>query len=342
MENTNVIAWLLPSSTNLPAMEAVRIPQNAARRVEAVPSSYDPVVQTPNPDAAPSTPTIDPSVLTRTSSPSGNPRPALELSFTSPPRNHVGFVLGTDPDVCDVVLPPLVGISPVHCHITFDADRRLVLRDTSEAGTAVWYDGASSGDRRRESWALSAGCTYAFPAMVDRVVVDIQTVRFQVLVNESHMLRPDAYRDSVDAFMASLASGCSVVEEGGEGLVDEEEEGGLVDGVAKSIVGKLPVVTQRDDELCDFYYNFDFDLGFGLTYGDHYDYGYDLDYDMLDDDDAVDDVDDCDRIDFLPSVPSVVPPVYVKYLLTSDDGAPPETYLWNTTRPWEPMIKVAC
>ncbi|KAK1589936.1 uncharacterized protein LY79DRAFT_516990 [Colletotrichum navitas] len=264
MENTNVIAWLLPSSTNQPAIEAVRMPQNATRRVKAVPSSYDPVVQTPNPGAAPSTPTIDPSVLTKSSSPSGTPRPALELSFTSPPRNHVGFVLGTDPDVCDVVLPSLSGISPVHCHITFDADRRLALRDTSEAGTAVWYDGASSGDRRRESWALSAGCTYAFPAMVDRVVVDIQTVRFQVLVNESHMLRPDAYRDSVDAFMASLASGC------------------------------------------------------------------------------IDDVDDGDRMDFLPFVPSVVPPMYVKYLLASDDGAPPETYLWNTTRPWEPMIKVAC
>ncbi|KAK2026102.1 hypothetical protein LX32DRAFT_595414 [Colletotrichum zoysiae] len=337
MENTNVIAWLLPSSTNLPAMEAVRMPENAARRVDAVPSSYDPVVQTPNPDAAaPSTPTIDPSVLTKTSSPSpsGTPRPALELSFANPPRNHVGFVLGTDPDVCDVVLPRLPGISPVHCHIAFDADRRLVLRDTSDAGTAVWYDGASTGDRRRETWALSAGCTYAFPAMVDRVVVDVQTVRFQVLVdNDAHMLRPDAYRESVDAFTAGLASAAAAAE--------EEEEGG--DG--------LPgVIPQRDDEdlLCDFYYNFDFDLGFGLRYGDGYDYRCRddgaMDCDAPYDDDAlVDDaVDDGDRMDFLPPVPSVVPPVYVKYILTSDDGAPPETYLWNTTRPWEPMVKVAC
>ncbi|KAK2057410.1 hypothetical protein LY76DRAFT_516304 [Colletotrichum caudatum] len=272
MENTNVIAWLLPSSTNLPAMEAVRMPENAARRVDAVPSSYDPVVQTPNPDA---TTTIDPSVLAKASpppsapspSPSGTPRPALELSFANPPRNHVGFVLGTDPDVADVLLPRLPGIGPAHCHIAFDADRRLVLRDTSDAGTAVWYDGASTGDRRRETWALSAGCTYAFPAMVRRVVVDIQTVRFQVLVNDAHALRPDAYRDSVDAFTARLAA--------------------------------LPgVIPQRGDE------------------------------DLL--------------MDFLPPVPSVVPPVYVKYILTSDDGAPPETYLWNTTRPWEPMVKVAC
>ncbi|KAK1963905.1 hypothetical protein LY78DRAFT_704825 [Colletotrichum sublineola] len=331
MENTNVIAWLLPSSTNQPAMEAVRMPQNAARRVDAVPSSYDPVVQTPNPDAQPSTPTIDPSVLTRTASPSapsGTPRPALELSFANPPRNHVGFVLGTDPDVCDVVLPPLPGISPVHCHIAFDADRRLVLRDTSDAGTAVWYDGASTGDRRRESWTLSAGCTYAFPAMVDRIVVDVQNVRFQVLVNEAHRLQPETYRDSVDAFMASLASRDSAAED--------------VVVVVESAAGKLlpPLSTgaERDDGLCDFYYNFDFDLGFGLSYGDHYDYGYgcDLDYDMSDDDGGD------HRMDFLPPVPSVVPPVYVKYLLTSDDGSPPETYLWNTTRPWEPMVKVAC
>ncbi|KAK1993827.1 hypothetical protein LX36DRAFT_232907 [Colletotrichum falcatum] len=344
MENTNVIAWLLPSSTNQPAIEAVRMPQNASRRVDGVPSSYDPVVQTPNPDAA--EPTIDPSLLTRSAS-SGTtattttPRPALELSFAKPPRNAVGFVLGADPDVADVVLPPLPGIAPAHCHISFDADRRLVLRDTSDAGTAVWYDGASTGDRRRESWALSAGCTYAFPAMVDRLVVDVQNVRFQVLVNEAHLLRPDAYRDSVDAFMTGLASAGAgdVVMEGGR-----EEEEDFVDGVVESIVGKMPPVVTRpgeDEGVCDFYYNFDFDLGFGLSYGDDYDYGGGGldDYDMSDDD-AVDDV--ADRMDFLPPVPSVVPPVWVKYLFTSDDGAPPETYLWNTTRPWEPMVKVAC
>ncbi|OHW93909.1 CAMK family protein kinase [Colletotrichum incanum] len=307
MENTNVIAWLLPSSTNQPALGAIRMPQNTTRRVDTIPSSYNPIIQTPNPNTTPSTPTIDPSVLTKTSPSLSKLRPALELSFTNPPKNHLGFVLGTDPDVCDVVLPSLPGISPVHCHITFDAEQRLILRDTSETGTAVWYDGNSNGDRRRESWALSSGCTYGFPSMVDRVVIDVQTVRFQVLVNEAHLLRPEVYQENVNNFMSSLASGSSVMEK------------------------SLPTIVERDEDLCDFYYNFDFDLGFDLSY----DYDYDFDFDMSDDDDG-------DRMDFLPPIPSVVPPVYVKYLLSSDDGMPPETYLWNTTRPWEPMVKVAC
>ncbi|TQN66711.1 hypothetical protein CSHISOI_08722 [Colletotrichum shisoi] len=323
MENTNVIAWLLPSTTNQPALEAIRMPQNNTRRVETIPSSYEPVVQTPNPDAAaPSTPTIDPSVLTQTSPssspPQPRPRPALELSFTNPPKNHLGFVLGTDPDACDVVLPPLPGISPVHCHITFDAEKRLVLRDTSDAGTAVWYDADSNGDRRRESWLLSSGCTYGFPSMVDRVVIDIQTVRFHVLVNDAHLLWPDVYQQNVDAFMSSLASGGTFAEKA---------------PTSSSSSSSPPVVMDRDGDLdvCDFYYNFGFELGFDLSF----DYDYDFDFDMSD-------VEDGDEMDFLPQVPSVVPPVYVKYLLTSDDGIPPETYLWNTTRPWEPMVKVAC
>ncbi|TIC92743.1 hypothetical protein CH35J_010073 [Colletotrichum higginsianum] len=276
MENTNVIAWLLPSTTNQPALEAIHLVL---------------LIATP------------------TQTPPG-PRAILH----QPPKNHLGFVLGTDPDACDVVLPPLPGISPVHCHITFDSEKRLILRDTSDAGTAVWYDADSNGDRRRESWLLSSGCTYGFPSMVDRVVIDIQTVRFHVLVNDAHLLWPDIYQQNVDAFMSSLASGGTVAEKA-------------------PTSSSPPVVMDRDGDLdvCDFYYNFDFELGFDLSF----DYDYDFDFDMSD-------AEDGDEMDFLPPVPSVVPPVYVKYLLTSDDGMPPETYLWNTTRPWEPMVKVAC
>ncbi|OHE97241.1 hypothetical protein CORC01_07495 [Colletotrichum orchidophilum] len=344
MESPNVIVWLLPSSTNQPALETIRMPQNATRKVDAIPSSYEPIIQTPNPDTAPTTPTIDPSVLTKSSSffsfssasSSPKPRPALSLSFTDPPKNHTSFVLGTDPSLCDILLPNLPGIAPAHCHITFDADKRLVLVDTSDAGTAVWYDGNSTGDRRRESWTLSSGCTYGFPSMVDRIVVDIQTVRFQVVVNEAHSLRPEVYQENVDSFISSLAS-ASVVAAAAAAAVAVEEKTipgvDLAEQQEQQQEQEQQEVRRDDKDVCDFYYNFNFDLGFDLSY----DCDYDFDYDMSDDE-MVDE----EEGDLFPPIPSVVPPMYVKYLLTSDDGTPPETYLWNTARPWEPMVKVVC
>ncbi|KAK1717327.1 uncharacterized protein BDZ83DRAFT_586765 [Colletotrichum acutatum] len=320
MEPSNVIAWLLPSSTNQPALEAIRMPQNATRTVSTIPSSYELIIQTPNPNQLPpTTPTIDPSLLTKSSSSleassTTKPRPALSLTFTSPPKSNPGFVLGTDPTLADILLPSLPGIAPAHCHITFDASHRLVLVDTSNTGTAVWYDGASTGDRTRESWVLSAGSTYGFPSMVDRVVIDIQTVRFQVIINEAHVLRPEAYKENVETFMSSLESASMIAEAAAAQLVRRDEK-----------------------DVCDFYYNFNFDLGFDLDYNCNYDFDYDMS-----DDEMVDDVAEEEKMDFLPPIPSVVPPAYVKYLLTSDDGAPPETYLWNTARPWEPMVKVVC
>ncbi|OLN87113.1 hypothetical protein CCHL11_06459 [Colletotrichum chlorophyti] len=291
MESSNVIAWLLPASTNQPAQETLRLPQNANRFVP-VPSSYDPTVQTPNPNTTPDT--IDPSLLTNAQlsfQQVTGPRSALELSFTKPPKNNTCFVLGTDPERCDILLPKLPNIGPVHCHLTFDADQRLVIRDTSSAGTAVWYDGASTGDHTQESWILSSGLTHGFPSTVDRITIDIQTVRFQLVVNEIHLTQPDVYAGLVDDFMS-------------------------------------PPAGDKDAAECDFYFNFDFDLGFDLSY----DYDYDFDFDMTDD----------EKDDVLAPLPSVVPPVFVKYLLASDDGLPPQTYLWNMARPWEPLVKAAC
>ncbi|KXH43293.1 hypothetical protein CNYM01_04751 [Colletotrichum nymphaeae SA-01] len=353
MESSNVIAWLLPSSTNQPALEAIRMPQNATRAVSTIPSSYEPIIQTPNPNQLPpTTPTIDPSLLTKSSFSNleaslTKPRPALSLSFTSPPKSNPGFILGTDPALADILLPSLPGIAPAHCHITFDASHRIILVDTSNTGTAVWYDGASSGDRTRESWVLGAGSSYGFPSMVDRVVIDIQTVRFQVIINEAHVLRPEVYKENVEAFMSSLESASIIAEAAAAPPPPEEKTPDLDASILASILANhsysysqkedQQLVRRDEKDVCDFYYNFNFDLGFDLSY----DCDYDFDYDMSDDE-MVDDVAEEEKMDFLPPIPSVVPPAYVKYLLTSDDGAPPETYLWNTAKPWEPMVKVVC
>ncbi|KAL0942921.1 camk family protein kinase [Colletotrichum truncatum] len=303
MDHHTVIAWLLPSSTNQPALEAVRLPQNINRRIAAIPEAFEPL-PTPNPNSY----TINPSLLSKKSSASSlsKPRPALELSFTNPPKNHTGFVLGTDPG-CDILLPKLPGISPRHCHITFDAERRLIVRDTSDAGTAIWYDGNSNGDRTRESWIVSSGCSYGFPAMVDRVVIDIQTVRFQIVVNDLHLGQPDVYEQQVDDFMDRLAS-LSLAE--------------------ISCRGELALDLDFHNYGIDFAFD-DLDFGYGYEY-DEDDYGYD--YEM--------DVDE--KRDYLAPLPSEVAPVFVKYMFAADDGLPPDTYLWNTARPWEPMVKVTC
>lgn len=319
MDHPNVIAWLLPSSTNQPAIEAVRLPQNTNRRIAAIPAAFDPSpLPSPNPDN-----TINPSLLTKKASSSSltsKPRPALELSFANPPKNQTGFVLGTDAD-CDIVLPRLPGISPRHCALTFDAERRLVLRDTSAAGTAVWYDGASNGDRARESWVLSAGCTYGFPAMVDRIVIDIQTVRFQVIVNDWHLVDPEAYLRNVEDFMAILAT-----------LSAPSSFSSSFDGYNGSV----------HDLLASFNFDLGFDFSFSFDdekensdeddYGAEYDRGFAYDYEM--------DVDE--KRDALMPLPSEVAPQFVKYMFAADDGLPPDTYLWNTARPWEPMVKVTC
>ncbi|KAF6843264.1 camk family protein kinase [Colletotrichum musicola] len=326
MDHPNVIAWLIPSSNNQPALEAVRLPHNASRRIASIPETYDPL---PIPSDAT---TIDPSLLTK-KTPSSTSKPALELSFSRPPKNHTGFVLGTDP-ACDILLPSLPGIAPRHCHIAFDAERRLIVRDTSATGTAVWYDADSTGDTPRGSWLLSSGASYGFPSAVDRVVIDVQSVRFQVVVDaDAHLADPEAYDAAVDDFVLRLAS-----------LSVEE--------------------CIRREEL-----SFDLDFrGFGIDFCfDDLDFGFgrsssvaaaaaaaaaaavdavvdDEDYDELDYYADYMDLDDSRDLFAAPRppLPSEVAPVFVKYMYAADEDCAPDTYLWNTARPWEPMVKVTC
>ncbi|PNY26757.1 Uncharacterized protein TCAP_03325 [Tolypocladium capitatum] len=185
MSSHDVIAWLVPTARGTPADKAANSPSNALRAVSSPPSAL----------LAPC-----------------DPQRAIQLSFAHPPSRPGSFVLGTDPG-CDVVLPPRPGIAPRHCALRFDAEARLVLHDFSERGTAVWYDWETSGDQTDYSWVLSSGYSLGFPSSsVRRVVVDIQGVRFRVVVND-HSADWDAYKAKVDAFCAqppwleSLAAG---------------------------------------------------------------------------------------------------------------------------------------
>ncbi|KAL6874267.1 hypothetical protein HDV57DRAFT_242852 [Trichoderma longibrachiatum] len=176
----DIIAWLVPTSLHSLSDKATQLPENASRIISYTPS------------------------YTRLSSRLSNlthnvPGRAIQLAFSQPPKRPGSFIIGTDPRTCDIVLPCVEGISKQHCALTFDAQSRLVLSDFSEWGTQVWYDWESNGDRTDYAWLLSSGCSHEFPNMVRRITVDIQGVRFQVVVND-HTADWDAFRERVDRF----------------------------------------------------------------------------------------------------------------------------------------------
>ena len=90
----------------------------------------------------------------------------LKLSFDKPPKNvREGFVFGWDPG-CDIQLvdrqnfrpedrKKVQYISKKHFSITVDAQRRVILRDSSRVGTAVSYDGQAQDEiRSRFTWII--------------------------------------------------------------------------------------------------------------------------------------------------------------------------------------------
>ncbi|KAK4994909.1 Serine/threonine kinase [Elasticomyces elasticus] len=86
----------------------------------------------------------------------------LQLAFNQPPKDiQEGYVFGTDPRVCDVLLGRTRGggsISGKHFCITLDSQHRVILRDFSRCGTAVSYDGQGKGQKRSLfTWILFHG-----------------------------------------------------------------------------------------------------------------------------------------------------------------------------------------
>jgi hypothetical protein len=185
----NVIAWLVPTARGSYADKAAHMPENAFRTVSTtLPSAAADLLASRLPDLQTS-----------------RPQRALQLRFDQAPKRPGGsFILGTDPHGCDVVLPRLPGIAPRHCSIGFDEQGRLVLDDFSDRGTQVWYDWDSVGDKAGHSWVLSSGSQHGFPDAVRRITVDVQGVRFQIVVND-HSADWDTYHASVDAFCAPPA-----------------------------------------------------------------------------------------------------------------------------------------
>jgi hypothetical protein len=200
--NTDVIAWLVPTTRHSSADKATCLPLNTAHTVS---TSDIPQLQSLN------------------SNTYSSPTRAIQLTFSQETLISGRFTLGTDLDTCDVLLPPLPNISAEHCCIEFDAESRLVLHDFSRSGTQVWYDWECAGDKTDYTWLLSGEPGDVFPSSAARIVLDIQGVRFQLLVND-RSADWEVYRGQVDDFTASTdaTETDADVEGQGDGDVDLE------------------------------------------------------------------------------------------------------------------------
>ncbi|TKA28280.1 hypothetical protein B0A54_17131 [Friedmanniomyces endolithicus] len=125
----------------------------------------------------------------------------LQLTFTHGPKAGHGFKIGTDPNNCDIVIPLLKGISRCHCSLTFDEERRLILRDCSSNGTVVTYDGKGGQKRRHFTWILSG---HEVPNDARSVVIRLHTaLQLQIVVAKPTF--PHVYSENVDEFLQETA-----------------------------------------------------------------------------------------------------------------------------------------
>ncbi|EPE25349.1 Protein kinase-like (PK-like) [Glarea lozoyensis ATCC 20868] len=136
----------------------------------------------------------------------------LQLTFDHKPKTGQGFLLGRDANSCDIVLPSSRGskIGRRHCCLTFDAQRRLILRDLSHHGTIVTYDKkggekrqhiVTHDDDRRErfhyfTWILSGDAALD----AKNIVIKLEQMQFRIVVakHDSHL---DLYYSNVDRFL---------------------------------------------------------------------------------------------------------------------------------------------
>ncbi|KAG9230392.1 kinase-like domain-containing protein [Amylocarpus encephaloides] len=134
----------------------------------------------------------------------------LQLTFNSGPKAGQGFILGTDINSYDIVLLNFGKISRRHYCLTFDVERRLILRNLSQNGTIVTYNG-QGGEKRRTTvtydgkggekrhyftWVLSGSEV----SEVEKIVIQIQEIKFQIIVSR-HETYPDLYNNNVNRFL---------------------------------------------------------------------------------------------------------------------------------------------
>lgn len=92
-------------------------------------------------------------------------------------------------------------ISRRHCYITFDAQRRLIVRDISTHGTIVEYDRKGGEKRRNFTWIIGS---HRVSDETDEIVIQIHdNLKFQIVVSQPTV--PELFFNKVDQFRAEVA-----------------------------------------------------------------------------------------------------------------------------------------
>jgi hypothetical protein len=131
---------------------------------------------------------------------------ALQLTFTHGPKAGRGFTIGTDANRYDIVLPDTRGVSRCHCYLTFDKERRLILRDCSSNGTIVTYDGKGGKKRRHFTWILGG---HRVPNESKTIVIQLHAMlKFQIVVTKPTF--PDIYFENVNDFLRETAVAANI------------------------------------------------------------------------------------------------------------------------------------
>ena len=119
----------------------------------------------------------------------------LQLTFDLKPKDiQQGFVFGSDPKACDVLLGDRRGgISGRHFSILFDNQKRILLRDTSSLGTVVSYNGQCTTQKRSNfTWILFQG--------IDIEVEVAEKLRFAIML-ATHPNRETVYQERIDRYL---------------------------------------------------------------------------------------------------------------------------------------------
>ncbi|KAL9124034.1 MAG: hypothetical protein Q9217_006594 [Psora testacea] len=95
-------------------------------------------------------------IPSRDTTPAPVQRGSLQLTFDKQPKNiEKGFVFGSDPRTCDVLLGAWAsGFTRQHFQITFNARGEVILVDTSRLETWISYDGEEPQGRNHFTWIL--------------------------------------------------------------------------------------------------------------------------------------------------------------------------------------------
>ncbi|EEU47588.1 uncharacterized protein NECHADRAFT_78163 [Fusarium vanettenii 77-13-4] len=128
--------------------------------------------------------------------------PCAEIRFSNIPRTGRGIIIGSHPD-CDIVVLKR-GISSRHISITFDEQKRLIVKDWgSLIGTQVTYDGQGAGKRSKFQWIIGGP---EIPRNTDDLILEIRNdISFRIVISQHEIYCPE-YIEKVDRFCHGTAS----------------------------------------------------------------------------------------------------------------------------------------